>query len=107
MNNIYVNDKDLPKCCLVCKMSCPEEERCVDGFTMDCDYCGSSGRPMNCPLKPLTDRLAEERKRVVQEIKKISSISAYCDNDNDFNYTYGEQYVIKDYELEQIERGDV
>ena len=85
---IYVDE--LPKCCLVCKMACPEEQRCVDGFTMDCDYCGVSERPASCPLKPLTDIelkyyngqilhsefaslenkiRAEERKKVVQEIR--------------------------------------
>lgn len=67
MNNIYVDE--LPKCCLVCKLGCPEEQRCVDGFTMDCDYCGVNERPASCPLKQLSDRLAEEREKVVSEIR--------------------------------------
>ena len=87
--DIYVEGK-LPKCCLVCKLECPEEQRCVDGFTMDCDYCGVSERPATCPLKPLSDRLAEERKKVVQEIRDLAGDyfeMPYCDacGNTDFN----------------------
>lgn len=63
MNNIYVDE--LPNRC----------DSCVG-------YGGASGRckllhkpvfitpPKDCPLKPLSDRLAEERKKVVQEVKQ-------------------------------------
>lgn len=55
----------------------------------------------DCPLKPLSDRLAEERKKVVQEIKdKIS--------DGLYQNSYGETFIDGDiYEiLDQIENGD-
>lgn len=79
MNNIYVDE--LPKNC----------EKCLcysysDGFcNCECWYqkygeikdvaeythlgLKENERPTDCPLKPLTDRLAEERKKVVQEIR--------------------------------------
>ena len=73
MNNIYVDE--LPKKC----KDCP----CMnnDGFggydcnlyykkhkeILSCDYYADT-IPKHCPLKPLSDRLAEERKKVVQEI---------------------------------------
>lgn len=68
MDKIYVEGK-LPKCCLMCTLECPEEQRCVDGFTRDCENCDVSDRPKTCPLKPLSKRLAEERKKIVGKIK--------------------------------------
>lgn len=105
MNNIYV-EGELPKCCLVCKLECPEEQRCVDGFTMDCDYCSVNERPATCPLKPLSDRLAEERKKIVQEIKKLIVESTCYDTEEEVRnhlYDMSASEVLEI--LDQIERG--
>lgn len=77
MNNIYVDE--LPKKC----KDCP----CMnnDGFggydcnlyyekhkeILGCDYY-SNTIPKDCPLKPLTDRLAEERKSVVLQLRELA-----------------------------------
>ena len=126
MNNLYVDE--LPKCCLVCKLGCPEEQRCVDGFTMDCDYCSVNERPDTCPLKLITDRLAEERKKVVGELKVdirslfdayASSLIDYCiwnknaDSNqklyNNFKRIINDRLVkvldLFDKRIDQIERG--
>ena len=83
MNNIYVSE--LPKRC----------DSCVG-------YGGASGRckllhkpafiipPKDCPLKLLSTRLAEERKKVVQEIRDLAGDyfeMPYCDacGNTDFN----------------------
>lgn len=68
MNNIYVDE--LPKCCLLCVQNCGARQKDISCFNMDCEGC-IGGRPKNCPLKPLTDRLAEERKKVCEQIYKL------------------------------------
>lgn len=58
---LYTNK--LPKCCLLCQLACPEEQRCVDRATMNCDTC--EGRPKTCPL-----RLLNKKKRRKNERRK-------------------------------------
>jgi hypothetical protein len=71
MNNIYVDE--LPKSCDECPCCNSDIDygACCNlgayGFK-EC-YCTNKKHP-NCQLKPLTDRLAEERKKAVQEIKQ-------------------------------------
>ena len=71
MNNIYV--ETMPSGCV----ECPCCNRDVD-YGACCNlgaydykeyYCTTNKHP-NCPLKPLSDRLAEERKKVVCDIKE-------------------------------------
>ena len=107
MNNIYVDElaKDCWNCqflihdddcyCEICKKFLNDEDLYVseDSFEHKKAEC--------CPLKSLKDALAEERKKVVQEIRdKIS--------DGIYQNSYGETFIDGDiYEiLDQIERGE-
>ena len=81
MNNIYVDE--LPKDCGDC-VFCKQTE-----YYYYCDKLhtklGYFNKEKDCPLKPLTDRLAEERKTVVQEIRehfKNNLFDWYEDEDN-------------------------
>lgn len=75
MNNIYVDE--LPKSCA--EYECPfnydtcgcRAKEFVDVGDIDIEYFYEKGRHETCPLKPLSDRLAEERKMVVQEIREL------------------------------------
>ena len=70
MNNIYVEKK--PVCCKYCYCS---NKYFKEFYT--CNILGrqlqsseiNEKRPKKCPLKPLTDRLAEERKKVCDQLK--------------------------------------
>ena len=70
MNNVYV-DK-VPTCCDECPCCNSDIDYgacCNLGAYGYVDYYPTTRNHPNCPLKPLSDRLAEERKKVVQEIK--------------------------------------
>ena len=68
MNNIYVSE--MPKCCEQCQINCSKKLKGkFSCLVTDCDGC-IGGRHKNCPLKLLSDRLAEERKKVVQELRE-------------------------------------
>lgn len=84
---IYVDE--LPKSCNECKL----------GYFYDCQYCFLRPdlaekdewceKEKHCPLKPLSDRLAEEKKRVVQEIRDLAGnyfAMPYCDNCGKIDY---------------------
>lgn len=94
MNNIYVDE--LPKDCSECPMCRSgnlklqrkgryiEAKQCVFG---QYKYQTIDDEINTCPLKPLTDRLAEERKKVIGELKVdirslfnayASSLLDYC-----------------------------
>ena len=70
-NNIYVEGEFLNHC-----NDCPfydiETEVEFVGYEKNYHKCLVGGDIItgNCPLKPLSDRLAEERKKVVQEIRE-------------------------------------
>ena len=70
MNNIYVDE--LPKYCYECP--------CYIGINCRCklkhEYLDNDGYevPINCPLKLITDRLAEERKNVIERIRELAEI---------------------------------
>ncbi len=110
MNNIYVDE--LPK---GCKCGCPYcyyETRNTYYCALQNKYIEFFGddyfkRQTDCPLKPLSDRLAEERKRVVQEIRK------WCKQNFDYTKLPNELgcWVAVNREeffdiLDQIERGE-
>jgi hypothetical protein len=56
-------------------------------------------------FKSLEDYTKQVRKEVIDEIKKIGSISEYHEYENG-EFKYGDQYVIKDYELDQLQGED-
>lgn len=101
MNNIYVDE--LPKSCRGCLFQCYGS--CLGGrdilngnpYTEICHL--KRQKPIDCPLKTLSDRLAEERKKVVQEIRnKVEQAK--------FVYEWkGDEAHIQDI-LDQIERGE-
>ena len=118
MNNIYV--ETMPSACVECPCCNSDVDYgaccnlCAYGFEED--YCTNQKHP-NCPLKPLSDRLAEERKKVVQEVKQklcMKDIRKQIFNevlliiDKKFNccgYVEEKFEDIKKYVLDQIERG--
>lgn len=73
MNNIYVDE--LPKSCRGCLFQCYGS--CLGGsdilngdpYTGICHL--KRQKPTDCPLKLLSDRLAEERKQVCEQIYKL------------------------------------
>ena len=108
MNNIYV-DK-LRKTCSGC--FCKDCDSWCSLLKRYMDYKDERKRPKDCPLKLITDRLAEERKKVVQEIKscindRIQNESCFITRDENgkpittmaticSNYTINElSYLIK------------
>jgi hypothetical protein len=99
MNNIYVDE--LPKSCGDCSF-CEKY-----GYYLYCSRLCKKleylDKEKECPLKPLTDRLAEERKKVVQEI------SGKGKKENVWNLTNNtskEVLIIGTDILDQIERGE-
>lgn len=98
MNNIYVDE--LPKDCGYCPYCFGCEE---DGYYCDLDVFyreyDFDGRHPNCPLKSLKDALAEERKKVVQEIRDVVNESQYMGRFNNID----KETLFK--VLDQIERG--
>lgn len=64
MNNIYVDE--LTKSCAECELNYQEHSFDHLRCTFTGEHCNQFKNM--CPLKPLNDRLAEERKKVVQEI---------------------------------------
>lgn len=103
MNNIYVDE--LPKRCSDCV--------CWD-YSYDCnlldkedfDWNGENLKHTKCPLKLLSTRLAEERMKVVQEIKQTIEFNANysTDADDDWLIQIKESYFLE--LLDQIERGE-
>ena len=112
MNNIYVDE--LPKRCNECKFQIfiayhkngwEHKERFCSVLKNNYDCICSKE---NCPLKPLTDRLAEGRKKVVQEIRdkfKENLIGWYYDEDNANKELYLDADCVWRV-LDQIERGE-
>ena len=68
MNNIYVDE--LPENYIdICP--CNHDGRCTLLNYEDCNICYyDMKKNEHCPLKLITDRLAEERKKVVQEFRE-------------------------------------
>lgn len=116
MNNIYVNK--LPDCCVQCSLCCADykgELYCKqldETFKPNIEVVDYKKRKENCPLKLLSDRLTEERKKVVQEIRD------WCDKNGIVVDTFFDHKTLKRIEsrmcyvheinkqLNQIERGE-
>lgn len=116
---IYVDE--LPKSCLDCwNVNCRTgcKKNCYEHIIKK-EYIKK--RPADCHLRSLSDRLAEERKKVVQEIRDIARKIArptteYDDKTFDYDidaiefdnlllwFQNGKQDFVKTY-LDQIERG--
>lgn len=108
MNNIYI-DK-LPISCNECMCLNQDIEdgcHCNLGVFGCEEFYKFYGRHEKCPLILISDRLAEERKKVVQEIKTL--LKEYVDIDVDIDYKDCNYQTITDYGLkkilDQIERG--
>ena len=114
MNNIYVDE--LPQDCLDCPCRDGESNKCnliefrpsigyFDEKTLDFIYKPyyNKGEVLDCPLKKLTDRLAEERKKVVQEIRD-KALLKQMNIDNDYDYEMGanDDWVIYMEDLTEI-----
>ena len=101
MNNIYVDE--LPKGCVNCDFGYANNF-CEIDYEIDIRNFDKNQKHPNCPLKPLTDRLAEERKKVVQEIKDklLYCTEIHIEKYNAFYYKGDEVDEI----LDQIERGE-
>ena len=113
MNNIYVDE--LPKNCEKCPCYSYSEGFC------NCEYwyqkygeikdvaeythlgLKENERPADCPLKPLSDRIAEERKKVVQEIRE--RLTKYTLTNDDFIFDTYYKAVDVEKVLDKIERG--
>lgn len=122
MNNFYVDE--LPKRCDDCPFYKLDTYIDINDVTRNSYECVLEGSMLtgDCPLKPLSDRLAEERKKVVQEIRDIARKIArptteYDDKTFDYDidaiefdnlllwFQNGKQDFVKTY-LDQIERGE-
>lgn len=107
MNNIYVDE--LPDYCGNCGFCCKDDlgywcqaERLI--YIADEIY--NQKRLQSCPLKLLTEALAEERRKVVTEIKQVldNKASYSTDADDDWLIQIKESSLYEI--LEQVERSD-
>ena len=96
MNNIYV-DK-LRKTCRGC--FCKDCDSWCSLLKRYMDYKDERKRPKDCPLKLITDRLAEERKKVVQEIRELHKERQ--ENWNNGCEVYHDMNVLPDFVIEEI-----
>ena len=110
MNNIYI--EKTPETCEEC--SC-----CYYDDYAECYKCpllldneiNIYDKDSDCPLKPLTDRLAEERKKVIERIRESTEIFTepqecdICKGVNLDKYVLTEEKLNKI--LDQIERGEL
>lgn len=71
MNNIYV-DGELPDNCKTCQYK--SIGRCVLSDKNVFDYMVYETSPEECPVKPLSVRLKEERKKVIERIRDLAEI---------------------------------
>lgn len=74
MNNIYVDE--LPKRCDDCPFYKLDTYIDINDVTRNSYECVLEGSMLtgDCPLKPLSDRLAEERKKVIERIRDLAEI---------------------------------
>lgn len=74
MNNIYVENYNLPESCWKCECLKDGDETgfycSLSAFDNNEDYREVDVRHPKCPLKSISTKLAEERKKVVQEIRE-------------------------------------
>lgn len=98
MNNIYVDEQ--PESCLDCEF-CIRRNYCCILMQKDVREYRD-----DCPLILLSYRLAEERKKIVQEIKKVldNKASYSTDADDDWLIQIKESSLYEI--LDQIERGE-
>lgn len=94
MNNIYVDEQ--PETCLDCEF-CSKRNYCCILMKKDVREYRDE-----CPLNLLSDRLAEERKKVCDELKRKAE-DKYFEIREDCEVPCG--WVISEERLQQIERG--
>ena len=84
MNNIYVDE--LPDCCVYCSLCCSDykgELYCKqldENFKENIEIVNYKERKSNCPLIPITDRLAEERKKMCDFLRQALDIREHYPN---------------------------
>lgn len=104
--NIYI-EGELPDNCKTCQYK--SIGRCVLSDENVFDYMVYETSPINCPVKPLSVRLAEERKKVVQEIRTQISKLKKLEPKHDIGYDCDDvmlSYLEISEKLDQIERGE-
>ena len=102
MNNIYVEGELLDNC-----KTCQYKSigRCVLSDKNVFDYMVYETSPKECPVKPLSVRLKEERKKVIERIRELSEIyTEHSSKGFDFDtYILTEENLNKI--LDKAERG--
>ena len=109
MINIYVDE--LPKSCKQCPYYEINSYADILGYKTNSHKCVLKGSMItgDCPLKLITDRLAEERKRVLWEIRKRAKRTQIYIKPTEKSPTGKEKcfvYEVSDDFLDQIERGE-
>lgn len=101
---IFVNE--LPKSCKQCPYYEINSYADILGYKTTSHKCVLKGSMItgDCPLKSLSDRLAEERKKVVQEIRE--RLTKYTLTNDDFLFDTYYKAVDVEKVLDQIERGE-
>lgn len=105
-NNIYI-EGELPDNCKTCQYK--SIGRCVLSDKNVFDYMVYETSPEECPVKPLSVRLKEERKKVIERIRELAEIYSEpqgcrdCDTVNFDNYILTEENLNK--VLDKAERG--
>lgn len=99
---VYVDE--LPEKCSKCKF-CTSDYYCTlihkDVFDYD-KTINNQTRYSKCPLKTITEHDKQVRKQVCDEIRQKSTIEYYEEYDG-FDRKIGKTYIIRDYELDQIQ----
>ena len=110
MNNIYVDE--LPDCCGNCSLCCKDDLGywCQATILIYIDErFVAEKRLKSCPLKSLSTKLAEERKKVLWEIRKRAKRTQIYIKPTEKSPTGKEKcfvYEVSDDFLDQIERGE-
>lgn len=74
---------------------CINNNYVIDNFFKDTKH-------KDCPLKSLSDYTKQVRKEVCEEIRKKADIKYYEEYDG-FDRKIGKTYIIRDYDLDQIQ----
>ena len=113
MNNIYVENYNLPESCWKCECLKDGDETgfycSLSAFDNDEDYREVDVRHPKCPLKSISTKLAEERKKVLWEIRKRAKRTQIYIKPTEKSPTGKEKcfvYEVSDDFLDQIERNE-
>ena len=104
MNNIYVEGEE--KICVNCPFLYSNSQGAVCKLSGHLTKWTETFEDMKskCQIKPLSDRLAEERKKVVQDVREKSYKHEMIPDHSDEPCGY--EYRIYEKRLNEIERGE-